>query len=545
MMGKKRLQLQRVLGVCVIIVLVMALSRSFQVDPLPHKMQPSTIHVEQIEWDDCTQLSEDSWDYTYHLPNLILADDIICVATSWTSADVYVDTKRLTQFDDTAQEKGPGIQWIRMPLWAAGKTLHVVYSGDQSQVEISAGEKAYYGNAALVYLTFLADKVYALVFAGSICLLLLLLIYCYRLMSPHVDRGMRRGICFLGMFLLTTGIWVVCDSKIMFTLSRNVAANTILNYASLALFPMFLIMFVSEMTDHRIKILDVLPLLYMLDLLYMMTSLLTHLISLVHTLFIVHALIVVSIIAIILGVFLDVKKNKNKEMKMLLVGFCGLALAAVVALVRFRRSTPGGYAPVFCVGLYIFIFFIIWAAYDRMYRIMGHNANVMAYRRLAYKDVLTDLGNRAAFMKEEQDLSPEESVGFIVMDINNLKHTNDCYGHQAGDELICSAADCISKVFQDKGNAYRIGGDEFVVIVKDATEEYLEQLLRRLEEAQEEKQKELGKPWKLQIAYGYAVHSKENSYEELFRQADDRMYECKRRMKEIEQRAVSENLGRV
>ena len=52
------------------------------------------------------------------------------------------------------------------------------------------------------------------------------------------------------------------------------------------------------------------------------------------------------------------------------------------------------------------------------------------------------------------------------------------------------------------------------------------------EEAQEEKQKALGKPWKLQIAHGYAVHKEESSYEDLFRLADDRMYECKRRMKE-------------
>ena len=128
------------------------------------------------------------------------------------------------------------------------------------------------------------------------------------------------------------------------------------------------------------------------------------------------------------------------------------------------------------------------------------------------------------------------------MDINNLKQTNDHFGHQAGDELISSAAECISQVFEGKGKAYRIGGDEFVVIVKDATEEYLEQLLRRLEEAQAEKQKELQKCRKLQIAYGYAVHCEGLGYEELFRQADDRMYECKRRMKEMEQSEASEKM---
>ena len=108
--------------------------------------------------------------------------------------------------------------------------------------------------------------------------------------------------------------------------------------------------------------------------------------------------------------------------------------------------------------------------------------------------------------------------------------------------MICSAAECISQVFKGTGKAYRIGGDEFVVIVKDATEESLRQLLQKLEEAQEEKKKALDKPWGLQIAYGYAVHSGESSYEELFRQADDRMYECKRRMKEMDESAASEKI---
>lgn len=219
-------------------------------------------------------------------------------------------------------------------------------------------------------------------------------------------------------------------------------------------------------------------------------------------------------------------------MKKILIGFVIFTGFCMVALFLFNLSPTTNYAPAFCAGLYLFIVFVIWAAYDRLYRLLGHNAKVKAYKRLAYKDVMTNLGNRAAFMKQENELSEEESVGFIVMDINDLKRTNDCFGHQAGDELICCAADCIKQIFKGVGKPYRIGGDEFVVIVKNATEEYMEQLLHRLEEALEKKRQELNKPWKLQIAYGYAVQREADSFDDLFRQADDRMYECKRRMKE-------------
>lgn len=544
-MYEKIFKMKKLLVICVGILLLVTFVRSLGVEPLAHKIAPSTIHVDKIEWNSCTQVGENTWDYTYKLPNLISADDIVSVATYWVSVDVYADDRQLLKFSDENKDKGFSRQWIRLPLWAAGRTLHVVYLGEQSQVEMSAKEDTYIGNAALVYLTFIADKAYALVFAVCVCLLLILLIYFYRLMSRQMDDGMKRGLWYLGLFILTTGIWVVCDSQILFAVSRNVAANTVLTYSALLFFPMFLVLFVSEMVDHRIKILDILSVCYLLDFLFMIGGHVTHLISLDHSLFTLHILMAVTIAATIFAGIRDVQKNNNKEMRKILVGFIGMACCGVAALILFNISATTNYAVIYCIGLYIFIFFVIWAAYERLYRVMGHNAKVLAYQRLAYRDVLTDLGNRAAFMKEEQELPSDASVGFIVMDINNLKHTNDCYGHQAGDELICSAADCISKVFKDKGNAYRIGGDEFVVIVKDATDEYLEQLLRRLEEAQEEKQKALGKPWKLQIAYGYAVHSKENSYEELFRLADDRMYECKRRMKEKEQSAVSENIWRV
>ncbi len=57
------------------------------------------------------------------------------------------------------------------------------------------------------------------------------------------------------------------------------------------------------------------------------------------------------------------------------------------------------------------------------------------------------------------------------MDINGLKCINDSLGHAAGDELICAAADCMKECFQNYGNVYRIGGDEFVIIMTEKTEE--------------------------------------------------------------------------
>ena len=67
------------------------------------------------------------------------------------------------------------------------------------------------------------------------------------------------------------------------------------------------------------------------------------------------------------------------------------------------------------------------------------------------------------------------------MDLNGLKRCNDCFGHAAGDALICRAADALNDVFP--GEACRIGGDEFVVICCPVTQEKFEQQVEALRAA--------------------------------------------------------------
>jgi diguanylate cyclase (GGDEF)-like protein len=358
--------------------------------------------------------------------------------------------------------------------------------------------------------------------------------YFYLLLRKHIDIGSRRALIDLILFMLTTGVWIVGDSKLLLIISRNVAANTIITYNALILFPIFLVMFVSEMVEHRLPFLDVLPALFLLDDLVMMLGYLTHSFSPYQCLDSVHILMGISMLLGVGGSVWDVKKNKNAEMIKLLAGFTCFGLFGVLSIVQYRVSRVSNYPMYCCIGLLIFMLFIIWAASGKLYRIMDQNASAQAYQKLAYLDVMTGMGNRAAFVKAQSELSAEISVGLAIMDINNLKYTNDHYGHQAGDEMICSAAACIDRAFGANGRVYRIGGDEFAVIVKNATEELMENMLGALEQALLETQQAQDRPWKLQIAYGYALHvggAAQDNFETLFKQADDRMYERKRRMK--------------
>ena len=117
-----------------------------------------------------------------------------------------------------------------------------------------------------------------------------------------------------------------------------------------------------------------------------------------------------------------------------------------------------------------------------------------------------------------------------MFDINNLKYTNDTYGHQAGDSIIKDAADILHSVFSDIGQLYRIGGDEFLVI-SERTYTSAQAVYTLLEQQLKEYNKNAAYP--LSIAKGYASNIRHNKgIEELLESADHAMYEDKRKSRE-------------
>ena len=66
-----------------------------------------------------------------------------------------------------------------------------------------------------------------------------------------------------------------------------------------------------------------------------------------------------------------------------------------------------------------------------------------------------------------------QTISVIMCDLNGLKKVNDSYGHEAGDKYICDSAEVLTSCF-GKENVYRIGGDEFMVIILGETEEYIQ-----------------------------------------------------------------------
>ena len=140
--------------------------------------------------------------------------------------------------------------------------------------------------------------------------------------------------------------------------------------------------------------------------------------------------------------------------------------------------------------------------------------------RMSVTDQVTGLFNRSAFEKYLNESEPHtfSHTVCVYIDINGLHELNNKQGHEAGDKLLQSVAECLRAQFPD-GGLYRIGGDEFVVFSKAdaAVSEARMQAVSSALAAQD-----------YSISYGIAVCEAANGLRELVREADEKMLGSKR-----------------
>ena len=159
---------------------------------------------------------------------------------------------------------------------------------------------------------------------------------------------------------------------------------------------------------------------------------------------------------------------------------------------------------------------------------------------LAHSDSLTDVKNKSAFDEAIRELQSrmdknDETLEFAIaiFDCDDLKLINDNYGHDKGNIVLINASNLIRRIFKNSA-VYRIGGDEFTVILEDEDYDNREQLKQHFIEKCEEISSFVKEPWEqTQISMGMADYEPEfdGSVESVFVHADHLMYENKRQRK--------------
>lgn len=160
-----------------------------------------------------------------------------------------------------------------------------------------------------------------------------------------------------------------------------------------------------------------------------------------------------------------------------------------------------------------------------MYRLSIFYKNIVNLEKIAYKDKLTGVKNRAAIFKEIPSIMKKKSnFKIIFLDLDKFKLINDTFGHDMGDKYLIQFANKCEEIIEHKGEIYRIGGDEFVIIIdSDSTDDCLDKIEQLHWEMFELRIHFKG------VSIGIASYPEDGqSIEELIFVADRKMYRDKR-----------------
>ena len=174
-------------------------------------------------------------------------------------------------------------------------------------------------------------------------------------------------------------------------------------------------------------------------------------------------------------------------------------------------------------------------------RLAGHVKDYISdLNKQVYVDALTHVKNKGAFESSEADLQSkiehgEENVEFAIgiFDCDDLKYINDHYGHEKGDVYLKTASRTICGVFQHSP-VFRIGGDEFSVILQNTDYQNREELIKQLGKAVTRTNSMTANQWEqVQLSMGIAVYDPkhDSTVSDVIRKADKNMYENKRQRK--------------
>lgn len=171
-------------------------------------------------------------------------------------------------------------------------------------------------------------------------------------------------------------------------------------------------------------------------------------------------------------------------------------------------------------GIIIFAVIQIYYMLKLYFKVYEDALDKKMFEKLVYTDLMTKINNRAAFEKDINEIIPLEYTYLIEIDVNCLKYVNDNMGHLYKDKLIVEVSSILKRCC-NLYSFYRIGGDEFIVILKDKKEQDVVDLIKKM------KQMALKSTCEFDVLFVCRYSNCKESVEEALKKADKMMYEDK------------------
>ena len=359
-------------------------------------------------------------------------------------------------------------------------------------------------------------------------------------------------LLMIGFLSFAFGTWTMCYTKLIQIVSYNFALNTTLEYICLYFSPIPFTLLLLNMHRTRLSKAKILlmKILVVYEVVFLLVTTVLHFTGLCvfpKTLVVFHAVVFAGLAYFI---FAGILYNKKMDIsgKILSRGVLFFAAMVIADLIRFNFARflavdnpllESSWIPVGTLG---FVLLLVQSYVVYLVYILEDRAEKGVLATMAYLDALTGLYNRAKCQQIFDILDKGfGDYAFVSIDMNGLKLVNDQHGHNEGDRLIKTFADVFKEAFAGVGTAIRVGGDEFLAIVRSEHVADVNDAIKKMTDLQKERGENLPVP--IEAAYGVAYKHEflKNGFsmaeetridaEKVYRLADERMYAMKAKMK--------------
>lgn len=454
-------------------------------------------------------------EFTFTIPELNNTENCLAFYQVHHYVQVFFDDELVYNLSPGANNRighSPSSNWVMIPILPTdtGRSVTILLTPVFESVANRTFEFSL-GSLADILTTILKENLPQLILS-VLCIISGFLLFGTQILMLLHKKVTDMNLLYLGIFTVFIGIWRITDTRFSSILFSN--NSMALGYFTIgALFLMItpLLLHMKSYYPSSEKLILGVSLAASAAAAMVLLCQVFGVAEFRQMLFVSHISIIVCIATFLFSVVRRSVAGTGQigTRKLLLV----LAASSLLDLLHYyiQKSSSGTLLTVFVL--------VVFCVYQLI-------SSVLQINRRAYTDARTGLFNKNRW--DELMKGPykkTDSIGIFMMDLNRLKYVNDTAGHEAGDKMILGFANILRNTIPPTNTICRWGGDEFTVLVTNASREKMEQYAAAITSAVEYYNAS-GETPQIHFAFGWALSSEfpGRSPTELLEEADQRMY---------------------
>lgn len=437
----------------------------------------------------------------------------------------YVDVKigdstvySLAHGKNNVVGKSPSSNWIVVPLSPLDSFKEVTVTVTPVFKSVTDREISFkIGTRYAVFVNQLKSDLPQIIIS-SLCILIGIVMIIAQMYLVVKKRTTLWNVFFLGNFSVFLGVWRITDTRFSSVMFKNYSmALGYITIAALFIAAVPLLIYADSLHPEKKHIL--LRVAAITTSVAVAAALLCQIFGIAELhdmLKVCHIMLIIDVVVLIISLFVYKNRDECDLNTKVFILMLTVGCVSDIAYYYAKGSSSG-----MMITLTLFL----------IYTVYQFGSNILSINKRAYIDPKTKLFNRAYWYDlVEMNISPDDSIGMMMFDLNGLKRTNDTLGHNSGDDMIMGFSSILKKVIGTKEFLCRWGGDEFTVLIKNADREKAEGYISAVQ-AEVDKYNSSGRKPEIHFACGYAlsVDYPTHSCQELLDKADEYMYRDKRR----------------